>query len=113
MAITTEQSDARMMGKISWLIWSPRSASRRTGGTSCMLAVLIASSITIELVAVSLVGLSFCSSSIALMPNGVAALPRPKTLAAMLSAIIPSAGWSGGSSGKIGRSTGRTSFTSA
>ena len=45
-----------MIGKISWLICSPSSASSSTGGTSCMLAVLIASSITIELVAVSLTG---------------------------------------------------------
>ena len=67
---------------------------------------------TIELVAVSVERLSFCSSSIALMPNGVAALPSPNTLAVRLSAIIASAGWSGGTSGKSGRSTGRTSFTS-
>ena len=42
-----------MIGKISRLIWSPSSASSSTGGTSCTLAVLIARSITIELVAVS------------------------------------------------------------
>ena len=59
---------------------------------SCTLAVLMASSMTIELVAVSSEVLSFCSSSIALMPNGVAALPSPKTLAVRLSAIIAQRG---------------------
>ena len=56
------------------------------------LAVLIASSMTMGLVAVSLEGFSFWSSSIALIPNGVAALPSPNTFAARLSAIMPSAG---------------------
>ena len=62
------------------------------GGMSWTLAVLRASSIAIESVAVSGSGLSVCNSSIALMPNGVAALPRPNTLAARLSAIMPIAG---------------------
>ena len=71
------------------------------------------SSITCASEAASGSGLSVCSSSMALMPNGVAALPSPKTLAAMLSAIMPSAGWSGGTSGKSGRRNGRTRRTSA
>ncbi len=67
-------------------------ATNSTGGTSCTLAVFSASSITIELVAVSLTGFSFCSSSIALMPIGVAAFPSPSTLADMLRTMSPRAG---------------------
>jgi hypothetical protein len=91
-----------MIAKMSWLIWSPISASSSTGGTSWTLAVFTASSITIGSVAVSSLGFSFWSSSIALIPNGVAALPSPKMLAVMFSAIIPSAGWSAGTSGRAG-----------
>ena len=101
-----------MIGKTSWLIWRPSSASSSTGGTSCTPAVLSASIITIELVAVSVERLSFCSSSIALMPNGVAALPSPSQLAVRLRAISAKAGWSGGTSGNSGRRIGRTSLTS-
>ena len=113
MATISDSTVVMMIGKMSLLIWRPSSASSSTGGMSCTLAVLMASSMTIGLVAVSFVGLSVCSYSIALMPNGVAALPSPNTLAARLSAIRPSAGWSGGISGKSGRRMGRTSFTSA
>lgn len=53
-------------------------------GTSVMLDVLSASSVHIAGVAVAGSGFSFCSSCIALMPIGVAALPRPRMLALML-----------------------------
>jgi hypothetical protein len=81
-------------------------ATSSTGGTICTLAVLMASSITMELVAVSFTGFSFCSSSMALIPIGVAAFPSPSTLAEMLRTIMPIAGWPLGSSGKSGRKTG-------
>jgi hydroxymethylpyrimidine/phosphomethylpyrimidine kinase len=42
-----------MIAKMSWLICNPISASSSTGGTSCTLAVLMASSMTIGLDAVS------------------------------------------------------------
>ena len=113
MATMSPSTVVVRIGKMSVLICVPMSASRSTGGTSCTPAVLMARSMTIELVAVSSEGLSFCSSSMALMPKGVAALPSPKTVAVRLSAIIPSAGWSGGTSGKSGRRMGRTSFTRA
>lgn len=44
--------------------------------------VLMARNMHMASVAVSLTGLSFCSSCIALSPSGVAASPRPNTLAA-------------------------------
>ena len=66
---------------MSGLIWGPMSASRSTGGRSWTLAVLIASSMTMEFVAVSADGFSVSGSSIALMPNGVAAFPSPSQVA--------------------------------
>ena len=54
--------------------------------------VLIARNITMALLAVPLCGLSLSSSCIARMPNGVAALPRPSTLAEMFIIIAPIAG---------------------
>ena len=61
-------------------------------GMSCTPDVVMAMNVTIGLVAVSLSGLSVCSSSIALMPSGVAALLRPSMFAAMATTIAPSAG---------------------
>ncbi len=113
MATIIPSTEVIRIGKMSVLTWVPMSASSRTGGTSWMPAVLMAMSMTIELVAVSSEGLSFCNSSMALMPNGVAALPSPNRVAVRLSAIIPSAGWSAGTSGNKGRRIGRTSFTRA
>ena len=51
------------------------------------------------LVAVSGWGLSSCSERMALRPMGVAALSRPRPLAAKFSVIRPSAGWPRGTSG--------------
>ncbi len=83
-----------------------RSAMTPEGSTATPL-VLIARKSTIALVAVPFVLLSASSSCIALMPNGVAALPRPSTLAAMFMIIAPMAGWSAGTSGKSRTITGR------
>jgi hypothetical protein len=52
----------------------------------------MARKVTIGLVAASLSGLRVWSSSIALMPSGVAALLRPSMLAAIASTIAPAAG---------------------
>ena len=52
-------------------------------GITCTLAVVISMELTCALLAVSLSGLSVWSSSIALMPSGVAASPRPCRLAAI------------------------------
>ena len=51
------------------------------------------------LVAVSGLGFSSCSARMALRPMGVAALSRPKALAAKFSVIKPRAGWPRGTSG--------------
>ena len=51
------------------------------------------------LVAVSGLGFSSCSARMALRPMGVAALSRPKALAAKFSVIRPRAGWPRGTSG--------------
>src|SRR5688572_3733941 len=63
-------------------------------GTNCTPAVVTAISVTIAFEAVSLSGLSVWSSSIALIPSGVAALLRPSMLAASASTIAPAAGCS-------------------
>src|SRR5439155_3452273 len=81
-------------------------------GTSCNDAVLMARNNTCALVAVPGVGFSLSSSSIALIPNGVAALPRPSMLAAMLSSIAEMGGWPSGTPGKSGRKIGRTARAS-
>ena len=54
--------------------------------------VLMARNRHIALVAVPFSGLSLSSSCIALMPNGVAALPRPSAFAAMFKIIADIAG---------------------
>ncbi len=51
------------------------------------------------LLAVVELGLSSCSARMALSPIGVAALSRPKPLAAKFRVIKPNAGWPGGTSG--------------
>lgn len=56
-------------------------------GTSVKHAVFKASNVTIERLASSLPPFSRFNSSIALMPIGVAALPRPNTLAVMFDNI--------------------------
>ena len=64
-------------------------------GISCTPEVVMAMNVTIGLVAVSLSPFSSWSSSIALIPSGVAALLRPSTFAAMATTIAPAAGWLG------------------
>lgn len=61
-------------------------------GISVRLDAVIAVNVHILLLAVSLLGFNFCSSSMALMPSGVQALPRPRRLALMLKTIAPMAG---------------------
>ena len=51
------------------------------------------------LLATVLLGLSSCNARIALRPIGVAALSRPRPLAAKLRVMKPSAGWPRGTSG--------------
>src|SRR5690625_7239046 len=48
--------------------------------------------------------------SIALIPIGVAALPKPKIFAVKLDKIYPIAGWSAGMSGKIFETSGPHNF---
>ncbi len=69
-------------------------------------AVLITRNRICASLAVSGDGLSFCSSCIALMPSGVAALSSPSMLAPMFMVIAPSAGWLGGTSGNRRRNSG-------
>src|SRR5262245_41467953 len=57
-------------------------------------AVLIARKVTMAFVATPFFGFRVSSSCIARIPNGVAALPRPRTLLAMLRSIALIAGWS-------------------
>ena len=78
-------------------------------GSRVTLEVLMARNSTMALVAVPLTGLSRSSSCMARMPKGVAALPRPSTLAEMFMIIAPMAGCSGGTSGNIRVISGRTS----
>jgi len=61
-------------------------------GMSCTPEVVIARNVTIGLVAASLSGFSAWSSSIALIPSGVAALLRPSMFAAIATTIAPAAG---------------------
>src|SRR5256714_1823877 len=76
-------------------------------GTNWRLAVLMATNSACALVAVPGLGFSFSSSSIALIPKGVAAFPSPSMLAAMLRSIAEMAGWPSGTSRKSGRKIGR------
>src|SRR5205823_5115264 len=81
-------------------------------GTSCSEAVLMARNNTCALVAVPGAGFSFSSSSIALIPNGVAALPSPIMFAAMFSSMAEMAGCPSGMPGKRGRKMGRAARAS-
>ena len=76
-------------------------------GSSARCVVLIARNRHIAFVAVPLRGLILSSSSMALMPMGVAALARPKALAAKFRIIADIAGWSAGTSGKRRTMAGR------
>ena len=70
--------------------------------------VLIASNSTMALVAVPGFELSLSSSSIALIPNGVAALPSPSMLLEMFRIIALIAGLPTGTEGNRRLSTGPT-----
>ncbi len=75
-------------------------------GTSWTEAVLSAQSMACASLAVPGRGFSVSSSCMARMPNGVAAFPRPSTLAETFMTMAPMAGWPSGTSGKSRRSTG-------
>src|SRR4051812_18748324 len=83
MATMSEQNVAATVGRRisagSWE-WAEARSAMTVVGTSWRLAVLMATKSACELVAVPGFGLSFSSSSIALIPKGVAALPRPSML---------------------------------
>jgi len=82
-------------------------------GMSWMELVLMARYVHMALVAVPGRGLSVSRCRMAFKPSGVAALPRPRMLAAMLSSIAPIAGWSWGTSGKSQTIRGRSRRASA
>src|SRR5207302_1370335 len=92
--------------------WAAARSAITVVGTSCNAAVLMARKSTCALVAVPGVGFNFSSSSMALMPKGVAAFPRPSMLAAMFSSIAEMAGCPSGTPGKSGRKRGRTARAS-
>ena len=99
----------KVVGKIaagSMDSWSARSPMMPVGNKANPL-VLMARNRTMALVAVPCCLLSLFNSAIALMPNGVAAFPNPRALAAKFITIAPMAGWSSGMSGKRRTRTGR------
>ena len=89
------------------LAYVPISPTTVAGNINCTLEVLIARNVHMALVAVFLFGLICCNSSMAFKPRGVAALPKPRTLAAIFNTIEPIAGWSSGTSGKSRTVIGR------
>lgn len=78
-------------------------------GTKVNPVVHRARSVHIAGEAVSLFGLSFCSSCMALMPKGVTALPKPSMLALTVMTIAPIAGWLRGTLENKTRITGLSS----
>jgi hypothetical protein len=78
-------------------------------GKSASPEVLMARKRIIAFVAVPFSLFSSLSSFMALRPKGVAALPRPRALAAMFITMAPMAGWSAGTSGKTRTRSGRMS----
>src|SRR5207253_7040664 len=75
------------------------STAMMVAGMNWIPAVFKVMKVTMAFDAVSFCGLISCSSSIALMPSGVAAFERPSMFAAMFMIIAPMAGWSAGISG--------------
>src|SRR2546427_1581331 len=85
-----------------------RTAIVPVGGMRWMAALLITRNSTIGLVITPGYGFNRFNSTIALSPNGVAALPRPSMFAARFITIAPIAGWSGGTSGNRRRRIGES-----
>ena len=75
-------------------------------GTITSPEVFSTRNIIMAFVAVSFLGFSSCSFSMALRPSGVAALSRPSMLAAMFMKMLPMAGCPLGMSGKSLLNTG-------
>ena len=73
-------------------------------------AVFKTKKVIMATLAVSFLSFIFCNSLIAFKPNGVAALPNPIMLAAILEAINPSAGLSLGTLGKRRDNIGSTNL---
>ena len=95
MAATVEHMVAkRVVGRIP--AGSTESAAARSAitpvGSRVTLEVFMARNMTMESVAVPGCGLSLSSSCMALIPKGVAALPRPSALADIFKIIAPMAG---------------------
>ncbi len=84
-----------------------RTAMVPRGGSSVIEVALIARKSAIASVATPLCWFSLSSSTMALRPKGVAALPRPRMFAAKFITIAVIAGWSGGTLGKSRRRIGR------
>ena len=111
IAIVVEQMVAkRVVGKMAAGSLEPAAArsAMMPVGRMVTLEVLIARNKTMALVAVPLCWFSVSSSCMARMPKGVAALPRPRTLADMFRIMAPMAGCSAGTSGKRRTMRGRT-----
>ena len=77
-------------------------------GARATFEVLMARNKTMALVAVPLWGLRLSSSCMALIPKGVAALPRPSILEAIFMIMALRAGWSAGTSGNNRTMRGRS-----
>ena len=82
-------------------------------GKSPTLDVLIARKSTMALVATPLCRFRVSSSTMALMPKGVAAFPSPSMLAPMFMIMALIAGWSAGTSGKSRTMIGRSDRANA
>src|SRR5436190_9906682 len=93
-AIAPQSVATSVVGMIAVGAFDPAVASTpmMVAGMNWIPAVLSAMKVTMAFDAVSLTGLSSCSSSIALMPSGVAALDSPSMFAAMFMIIAPMAG---------------------
>ena len=111
-ATQVEQSVANRVGSQMAKGASEPAAARRAtvpvGAMSTMEEVLMARNSAMALVAEPRRVFRRSSSAMALMPKGVAALPRPSILAAKFMIMAPMAGWSGGTSGNSRSSSGRS-----
>ena len=81
-------------------------------GMSVRPLVLSTRNMIMALLAVSFLGLSCCSPSIALRPSGVAALSSPSMLALKFMKMCPKTGWPAGTSGNRRTMSGLSSRAS-
>ena len=109
MAITVAEALANQVGKKIAAGFCDSSDTRSAiipDGRSASADVLMARNMTIALVAVPVRLLSFSSSSMAFIPNGVAAFTRPSMLAEIFRSIALIAGQLDGTVGKGDRMAG-------